>query len=258
MSGQSALPGCEQSRSSVITHHAHPSRMAESLRARALKTAGAAGAFAGRAGAQARRPRRGPGRSRSACSTSSSARGWLSERRVVEQMVHARRSRYGARRIERDLLRERRIRRKRSRRRCRSSRTASSRRRARCGAGSSAAACRAARRSARARRAFCRAAASILEVDPEGDQRRRAMIGRWRKADGGQAAGHASQSRRRCSWPRAVRAATTFGLHAGEGHHGGAGRVSKARKSSSRARSPKRSTAAARRPRPTRCRTATR
>jgi regulatory protein len=30
-------------------------------------------------------------------------RGWLSERRVVEQMVHARRSRYGARRIERDL-----------------------------------------------------------------------------------------------------------------------------------------------------------
>ena len=31
-------------------------------------------------------------------------RGWLSEHRVVEQMVHARRSRYGARRIERDLL----------------------------------------------------------------------------------------------------------------------------------------------------------
>ena len=31
-------------------------------------------------------------------------RGWLSERRVVEQLVHARRSRYGARRIERDLL----------------------------------------------------------------------------------------------------------------------------------------------------------
>ncbi len=31
-------------------------------------------------------------------------RGWLSERRVVEQMVHARRPRYGARRIERDLL----------------------------------------------------------------------------------------------------------------------------------------------------------
>jgi regulatory protein len=30
-------------------------------------------------------------------------KGWLSERRVVEQMVHARRSRYGARRIERDL-----------------------------------------------------------------------------------------------------------------------------------------------------------
>ena len=30
-------------------------------------------------------------------------RGWLSERRVVEQLVHARRSRYGARRIERDL-----------------------------------------------------------------------------------------------------------------------------------------------------------
>ena len=33
-------------------------------------------------------------------------RGWLSERRVVEQLVHARRSRYGARRIERDLLRK--------------------------------------------------------------------------------------------------------------------------------------------------------
>jgi regulatory protein len=31
-------------------------------------------------------------------------RGWLSEKRVVEQMVHARRSRYGTRRIERDLL----------------------------------------------------------------------------------------------------------------------------------------------------------
>ena len=31
-------------------------------------------------------------------------RGWLSERRVVEQLVHARRPRYGARRIERDLL----------------------------------------------------------------------------------------------------------------------------------------------------------
>lgn len=30
-------------------------------------------------------------------------RGWLSERRVVEQLVHTRRSRYGARRIERDL-----------------------------------------------------------------------------------------------------------------------------------------------------------
>ena len=30
-------------------------------------------------------------------------RGWLSERRVVEQLVHARRPRYGARRIERDL-----------------------------------------------------------------------------------------------------------------------------------------------------------
>jgi regulatory protein len=32
------------------------------------------------------------------------SRGWLSERRVVEQMVHARRSRFGAQRIERDLL----------------------------------------------------------------------------------------------------------------------------------------------------------
>jgi regulatory protein len=31
-------------------------------------------------------------------------RGWLSDRRVVEQLVHARRSRFGARRIERDLL----------------------------------------------------------------------------------------------------------------------------------------------------------
>jgi len=31
-------------------------------------------------------------------------RGWLSERRVVEQLVHAKRSRYGARRIERDLV----------------------------------------------------------------------------------------------------------------------------------------------------------
>ena len=30
-------------------------------------------------------------------------RGWLSEQRVVEQLVHARRARYGARRIERDL-----------------------------------------------------------------------------------------------------------------------------------------------------------
>lgn len=30
-------------------------------------------------------------------------RGWLSERRVVEELVHARRSRFGARRIERDL-----------------------------------------------------------------------------------------------------------------------------------------------------------
>ena len=32
------------------------------------------------------------------------ARGWLSELRVVEQMVYARRARFGARRIERDLL----------------------------------------------------------------------------------------------------------------------------------------------------------
>ena len=32
------------------------------------------------------------------------SRGWLSERRVVEQMVHTRRSRYGMQRIERDLL----------------------------------------------------------------------------------------------------------------------------------------------------------
>jgi regulatory protein len=31
-------------------------------------------------------------------------RGWLSERRVVEQRVHTLRKRYGARRIERDLL----------------------------------------------------------------------------------------------------------------------------------------------------------
>jgi len=31
-------------------------------------------------------------------------RGWLSEQRVVEQMIHARRSRYGVRRIERDLV----------------------------------------------------------------------------------------------------------------------------------------------------------
>ncbi|HZM45099.1 MAG TPA: recombination regulator RecX [Burkholderiales bacterium] len=30
-------------------------------------------------------------------------RGWLSESRVTEQLVHARKSRYGARRIERDL-----------------------------------------------------------------------------------------------------------------------------------------------------------
>ena len=32
------------------------------------------------------------------------ARGWLSERRVVEQVAHARRTRFGARRIERELL----------------------------------------------------------------------------------------------------------------------------------------------------------
>lgn len=32
------------------------------------------------------------------------ARGWLSEHRVVEQVVHARRRRFGARRIERELL----------------------------------------------------------------------------------------------------------------------------------------------------------
>ncbi len=32
------------------------------------------------------------------------SRGWLSERRVVEQVVHARRPRFGARRIERELL----------------------------------------------------------------------------------------------------------------------------------------------------------
>ena len=32
------------------------------------------------------------------------ARGWLSEQRVIEQAVHARRSRFGARRIERDLV----------------------------------------------------------------------------------------------------------------------------------------------------------
>ena len=31
-------------------------------------------------------------------------RGWLSERRVVEQRVHTLRARFGARRIERDLL----------------------------------------------------------------------------------------------------------------------------------------------------------
>lgn len=31
-------------------------------------------------------------------------RGWLSERRVVEQVVHARRARFGARRIGRELL----------------------------------------------------------------------------------------------------------------------------------------------------------
>ena len=33
-------------------------------------------------------------------------RGWLSERRVVEQVVHGRRSRFGARRIEHELLRK--------------------------------------------------------------------------------------------------------------------------------------------------------
>lgn len=32
------------------------------------------------------------------------AQGWLSERRVVEQIVHARRSRFGARRIARELV----------------------------------------------------------------------------------------------------------------------------------------------------------
>src|SRR5512134_2889253 len=32
------------------------------------------------------------------------SRGWLSERRVVEQRVHTLRRRFGARRIERDLL----------------------------------------------------------------------------------------------------------------------------------------------------------
>jgi regulatory protein len=32
------------------------------------------------------------------------SRGWLSERRVVEQVVHARRRRFGARRIERELM----------------------------------------------------------------------------------------------------------------------------------------------------------
>jgi regulatory protein len=32
------------------------------------------------------------------------SRGWLSERRLVEQVVHARRRRFGARRIERELL----------------------------------------------------------------------------------------------------------------------------------------------------------
>jgi regulatory protein len=31
------------------------------------------------------------------------SRGWLSERRVVEQVMHARRTRFGARRIEREL-----------------------------------------------------------------------------------------------------------------------------------------------------------
>jgi regulatory protein len=34
------------------------------------------------------------------------AQGWLSERRVVEQVVHARRSRFGARRIARELVRK--------------------------------------------------------------------------------------------------------------------------------------------------------
>jgi regulatory protein len=33
-------------------------------------------------------------------------RGWLSERRVVEQVVHARRSRFGAKRIEHELIRK--------------------------------------------------------------------------------------------------------------------------------------------------------
>ena len=32
------------------------------------------------------------------------AQGWLSEKRLVEHVVHARRSRFGAQRIERDLL----------------------------------------------------------------------------------------------------------------------------------------------------------
>ena len=32
------------------------------------------------------------------------SRGWLSEKRVVEQLVHARRARYGKQRIERDLV----------------------------------------------------------------------------------------------------------------------------------------------------------
>ena len=31
------------------------------------------------------------------------ARGWLSESRVAEQLIHARRARFGARKIERDL-----------------------------------------------------------------------------------------------------------------------------------------------------------
>lgn len=35
--------------------------------------------------------------------TECEARGWLSEKRVVEQLVHSRRSRFGTRRIERDL-----------------------------------------------------------------------------------------------------------------------------------------------------------